>query len=293
MALLDQTLPRHRYEIVVVDDGSSDGTGGTVASVASIASADIRYFRQEKNKGPAAARNVGIDNARGRVILFIGDDVVATLDLLEEHLTWHERFPDRNVAVLGYTTWSTDIPVTPFMRWLEDGGPQFKYSTIVDPFNVPWTFFYTSNISAKTSFLLGAGAFDEDFPYAAYEDLELGYRLSRKGLRIVYNRQAVGFHHHYTTIEDALARMVRVGVSRRIFERKVIGAQRRHQAAASGGLRGGLAELKYSGLRILGRVLADRCIVRRLYAYLLDKAQSDGYERTIREESVHDHRAES
>ena len=98
--------------------------------------------------------------------------------------------------MLGYVTWSPEIKVTPFMRWLERGGPQFKYWTINNPQNVSWRHLYTANISFKRQFLLEDGFFDEDFPNAAYEDTELGYRLHQRGLRIVYNKRAVAYHYH-------------------------------------------------------------------------------------------------
>jgi glycosyltransferase involved in cell wall biosynthesis len=221
-ALFDQTLPKDDYEIVIVDDGSTDGTGEMVKTVVEDAPCGVRYFQQE-NRGPAAARNVGIRNAKGRIILFMGDDSIATPTLLEEHADWHMRYPGPSVAVLGYVTWSPEIEVTPFMRWLENGGPQFAFHEIGEATEVdPVTYFYTCNISLKRAFLLDMdGFFDEEFPSAAWEDIELGHRLKGKGLVLKYNKKAVSYHHHATSVEDAYRRMMRVGETRRILRRKM------------------------------------------------------------------------
>jgi len=194
-ALFNQTFPQSDYEIIVIDDGSTDGTEELVKSLLN-GPCMLRYFKQE-NKGPASARNVGIKNANGKIVLFIGDDIIATPILLEEHSKWHREHPDHNVAVLGYVTWSPNIKVTIFMKYLEESGVQFGYSLIEDSVNVSYKFFYTSNISVKRHFLHKYGLFDEEFPYAAWEDIELAYRLKKFSLQIIYNRYAIGYHNHY------------------------------------------------------------------------------------------------
>ena len=105
-------------------------------------------------------------------------------------------YAENNVAVLGYVTWSPNIEVTPFLKYLEETGVQFGYPMIRDPDRVGYNFFYTANVSVRRSFLIEYGLFDEDFPYAAWEDIELAYRLEKAGLQIKYNRCAVGYHDH-------------------------------------------------------------------------------------------------
>ena len=226
-ALLDQTFPRSDYEIIVIDDGSKDGTEVMFKSIINSFSGVLRYFKQD-HKGPAAARNVGIKNANGKIILFIGDDIIATPTLLEEHIKWHGQHPEDNVAVLGYVTWSPEIKITPFMRWLENGGPQFHFWQIEDKVEVDaQNYFYTSNISIKKEFLLKNNEFfDEEFPFPAFEDIELGYRLKQRGLKIIYNKDAVGYHYHYTSLTNTCNRMERVGEASIIYSSKVGGSKK-------------------------------------------------------------------
>jgi GT2 family glycosyltransferase len=204
LAALDaQTLDRARYELVVVDDGSSDATADALR-----ARPDVRFIRQPRNAGPAAARNVGVRAAAGQYVLFLGDDIVVRPQLLEQHLAAHTQVPGQHVAVLGYAPWGADQEVTPLMRYLFEGRSfqQFRYHAIADAENVPYGFFYTCNLSLSRDFLLRHGLFDEDFRHAYGEDTELAYRLTRHGLRIVFRRQIVADHYHPTSYRSARRR---------------------------------------------------------------------------------------
>lgn len=218
-ALYNQRYAKEKYEIILIDDGSSDGTEAMISSLASYSPVIARYFRQE-NKGPAAARNVGVRNAKGELVLFIGDDIIATPTLLEKHTETHVKYRDQNIAVLGFTTWSPEIKKTLLMNYLEESGAQFGYASIQDRYNVPYKYFYTSNISLKRQFLLENGLFDEDFPYAAWEDIELGFRLTKNGLRLILHPEAVGYHYHAVRKKDVKRRFELSGEAASILYRK-------------------------------------------------------------------------
>jgi glycosyltransferase involved in cell wall biosynthesis len=206
--VLEQSAYRSAYEVIVVDDGSTDDTEQVVARFAD--EERVRYFRQS-NAGPAAARNLGIREARGELVLFIGDDILVPPNLLELHAARYAQFRDGSTAVLGTSVWSPEIDLTPLMRYSQEGraAPMFQFSRICDPDNVSYEFFITSNISVPRQFLFDSGLFDEVFPYAYGEDTELGYRLVKRGLRIVLEPRAQVYHHHVITYRG-LCRRARI-----------------------------------------------------------------------------------
>jgi GT2 family glycosyltransferase len=213
--LHEQSASADDYEIVVVDDGSTDETPSVVAAVGAPESR-LRYYRQE-NRGPAAARNLGTREAKGKIILFTGDDCIPERGLILAHLQAHERTGD--VGVVGHVAWHPDLEMTPLMLFL-DHGVQFGFTYINDPENVTFWTFYTANCSIQRHWLEEAGGFDEDFRHAAYEDIELAYRMMQRGLRIVYRRAALTYHHHAPSLDRHLARTRLCGRAAVTFWRK-------------------------------------------------------------------------
>lgn len=203
------------FETVVVDDGSRDGTFTWLEHYSS--KVPLRVFKQ-MSSGPAAARNLGIREARGQHIAFLGDDTIPDQSWLFEHQEARRRKTEE-VAVVGLTEWHPRISSSPFGDWLNNQGKQFGYALIDKPDEVPFNFFYTSNLSVPRSLLVEA-PFREEFPHAAWEDIELGYRLIHKGgLRLVYNSKALTLHDHPTVLVQSMRRQQIVGASAVLFWR--------------------------------------------------------------------------
>jgi GT2 family glycosyltransferase len=204
-ALEVQTLPLERYEVIVVDDPVDDDAEAVAKCVrAGSRPFAVRQLHRERS-GVSAARNAGWRAAGAELVMFIGDDILLRPDALEEHVRCHEREPGVAVGVLGPVVWSSEIRVTPFMRWLEEG-IQFDYRSLPGD-EATWAHFYTSNVSVKRSMLERVGGFDEDrFPFG-YEDLDVGYRMADHGFRMIFNRRAVGEHLHETRLDDWRGRM--------------------------------------------------------------------------------------
>jgi glycosyltransferase involved in cell wall biosynthesis len=212
-----QTLPRAQFEVVVVDDGSGDESTDVLAAYAD----RVRAYVQPRNGGPAAARNRGIREATGDRVVFLDDDVAAAPDLLATHLDLHRAADDPLLGVLGRVEWDPSLRVTPFMRWLDRSGLQFGYDTwlVEGPVEPPYAAFYTANVSLSRSLLVDAGGFDERFPYAAFEDMELAFRLAERGFRLDYRPAARAFHTRAMELRGFAARMQRVGESAELMRR--------------------------------------------------------------------------
>jgi GT2 family glycosyltransferase len=213
-ALEAQALPPQTcFEVIIIDDGSTDGTRDYLAHYQA-RSFDFVFRAAGVNHGPARARNEGVTLAQGELVLFTGDDIVPERDFLAVHLEAHRRLADPRVAVLGRTIWPDDIPVTTVMRHIDGtGAQQFAYGQIRHGSFVDYRHFYTSNVSLPLALLHEESKlFDLDFPHAAYEDVEVSYRLCRRGMRIYYTRDALGYHYHPYTVYEFAERQYRAGL---------------------------------------------------------------------------------
>jgi GT2 family glycosyltransferase/glycosyltransferase involved in cell wall biosynthesis len=221
-ALAAQTIRPQEFEVVVADDGSTDGTGEMLESERFPFA--VKYFRQQ-NQGPGMARNEGVRRADGELVLFIGDDIIADERLLEEHLIAHAARSDPGAAVLGHIDWVKELPRTAVMDFVcGESSLQFAYAFIPTLARLDYRFFYTSNVSVRRQFLVDAAAagvaFDPDFRYAAFEDSEFAYRLEKRGLELRYAPKALAYHEHWMDVDNFARREVRAGQMAVVFYRK-------------------------------------------------------------------------
>ena len=206
------------FEVIVVDDGSRDGTAEFLERRAARGGSGALRVVTQSNQGPAAARNAGVQQARGQLVAFLGDDTVPDIGWLSRHVAGRAAH-EETVAVIGYTGWHERMRLNPFLRYINEYGLQFGYALIDDPRDVPFNFFYTSNLSLERQLLLEE-PFDTGFPYPAWEDIEVSYRLKRSGLTLRYEAQAVVRHDHPTDLVRFAVRQEKAGYCAVVFHQR-------------------------------------------------------------------------
>jgi GT2 family glycosyltransferase len=210
-----------RFEVLVVDDASTDGTAALLSSFRP-RRFQLTWRVASRNAGQGQARNLGAALVGGELVLFTGDDILPDRHFVAEHLAAHRERPGDRLAILGRTAWPADIPVTTVMRHIDGvGAQQFGYHYLRDGSLVDYRHFYTSNISLPAWMLREQQhLFDPDFTSYGYEDVELGYRLVQRGMQIRYAARALGFHYHPYTVYGFSERQYRAGLMACVLARK-------------------------------------------------------------------------
>ncbi|WP_174714085.1 exopolysaccharide biosynthesis glycosyltransferase EpsD [Candidatus Viridilinea mediisalina] len=187
-ALEAQDYPCDAFEVIVVSDGSTDGTHDFLATL------QPRFALRtiiQANQGPAAARNAGIACATGEIVLFIDDDELPVPSFLSEHMRIHQQQPA--TVVLGPVLSPSDFKLSPWVDW-EQEMLMKQYRAMEQGLWKPTgRQFFSGNTSLPRSYLLAVGGFDARFRRA--EDLELGYRLARTKIQFYFNPKAIAYHY--------------------------------------------------------------------------------------------------
>ncbi|NEQ50685.1 MAG: glycosyltransferase [Leptolyngbya sp. SIO3F4] len=188
------------YEIVVVDDGSTDGT------VEWLKNKDFPHVKlyEQNHKGAAVARNLGVEKAVGDTIIFIDSDLVVLDDFLQHHA---------DTLTKSYASQGNDRVFT--------YGRVVNTCNFADPTSEPFkltdysqAFFATGNVAIAKHWLIKAGLFDVQFTQYGWEDLELGVRLKHLGLNLIKCPEAVGYHWHPPFSLEDLPRLIDVEIQR-------------------------------------------------------------------------------
>jgi lipopolysaccharide/colanic/teichoic acid biosynthesis glycosyltransferase/GT2 family glycosyltransferase len=195
-ALQVQSLSRDRYEVIVVDDGSTDRTAEVARR------RGVRLIRQP-NAGPAAARNRGVQAARGDILLFTDADCAPAADWIER-MTEPFRTPEVAGAKGVYRTRQKEVVARFVQLEYEDKYARMSRHDRID-------FVDTYSAAYRRHVFLANSGFDTIFPTSSVEDQEFSFRLAQKGYRLVFVPRARVYHRHNTTLGEYWRRKFGIG----------------------------------------------------------------------------------
>lgn len=203
------------FEVILVDNGSTDGTGEMIHQLAVNYPLTYKYIPETAESSRAASRNQGIVSASGDIVIFLDGDQIPGPGFVAEHLRVHKFAEDK--LVIG------------FRRYLEQGAiaggrgkalfeagslPPFeederfwlmeRFSENAGSLRTAWHLFFSCNISVRRERLIEAGMFNDGFVGWGLEDSELGYRLEQGGGSFIFNKNALAYHvHHPSEFNEA------------------------------------------------------------------------------------------
>ena len=186
------------FEIIVVVDGSTDGTGPALLDLKT--SCTLRVIEQP-HSGASAARNNGIRAAQGECVLFIDDDIICDSHLFRHHVEAHADSDPK--IVYGRISIAPDSPPS-FLKFANETWYEEYYRQIdaQNGLKLPQDVYLISNSSMPRDVLVECGGFDETM--TAREDYELALRLWKRGLRFEYLPQAMAFEFIQKPIQNVL-----------------------------------------------------------------------------------------
>jgi GT2 family glycosyltransferase/glycosyltransferase involved in cell wall biosynthesis len=203
--LAAQSLPADRWEAIVVDDGSVDGTAQVCRSLPGFYR--LEHLHQQ-NAGAGAARRLAVERARGDYLLLVNDDTMAAPDLLAEHLRVQYEHRREKIAVLGNFVYPSEARERALTYFLSANPFLFPQVSLDPGIHSKNAYFIACNLSVRRDAVLGVGSFDSRFRVA--EDTELGVRLRAAGYHVLYHPKALAVHDHLEMTIGDLVRRARV-----------------------------------------------------------------------------------
>ena len=201
--LEQQTFDLARFEVILVDDCSTDLTKEHLTELQKTSPLNLQLVWRKRNGGVSAARNSGWQTAQAPVVLFIDQDCLATPELLASHYAAHMSAHGSPVAWVGRIVWSENYQENPASEYFK--ATYFPGWETYQPDGSNFQLFITSNASVARAGLVEAGGFDEAFRHN-YDDVSCGYRLEQVGYRIALCPDALVYHHRPLPIAEMFRR---------------------------------------------------------------------------------------
>ena len=207
----------YNYEIIFSDDGSTDDTVRILEEETHL---PIKIIRN-KHSGAASARNSAIKASKGERLIILGDDIFPDDQLVNIHVEMGKKLGEE-YALLGEVDWHPTMNITHLMQHITTiGNEQFSYNRLSPEDLTDFRHFYTCNLSLSRKWFESEDCFfSDEFHKYGYEDIELGYRLTQKGLKLFYTKKAWGHHlHDYSEVRRFCQRQENAGEMAIVFQK--------------------------------------------------------------------------
>ncbi|MBN2410730.1 glycosyltransferase [candidate division KSB1 bacterium] len=203
LALEEQQCAADLFQVIIIDDNSSDNTFNLVNDFIRRGNINLQYFKAE-GKSAGNARNLGLTQSIGDIILFLDADTIPDKDVISKHLQFHRHF-NRPVCVLGDVKMASELANKSQARLWDTKLYSGRHKTL----KLNWWQYRTANSSLKWSVVNSAGGFNNDL--VAAEDTELAYRLYKLGLEFYYINEIVVTHYHPMDLNEFVEKGVLYG----------------------------------------------------------------------------------
>lgn len=272
-SLEKQDIETGMFEVIVVDDGSNDGTAEYLKNYAG--KIDLHPVINPKNMGRAKSRNIGIQHSKNELIIFLDSDIEVKPDFVRLHL---EQNNISEAACVGKVIFHPEFKKTRFMKYLDSRGA----AKIFQGNEIPGQYFRTTNSSVPKKILLKIGCFDENFTHYGGEDTEIGMRISRE-IKIINLCRAIGYNRHIRNLEDTMSIIKEYGE----FSLPLL-IEKEPGLASELRIKTGLAEIFYQVMCSFPFYFLNELIAKSnfapmfVYSYLLMRNYREGYNNYLR-----------
>jgi GT2 family glycosyltransferase len=198
-SLINQTISHDEFEVLLIDDGSVDDTEGKVKTKIKNHE-NVFYIKNVKNLGRSLTRNIGIQKSRGDILIFLDNDMIVEPNFVKVHIQAHKS-QKSPIAVIGNIFYPREaLNKSNFGRYIQSraiGYRNWFSNRGIEYSNLNGKFFAGGNSSCLKKIVLDIGMFDTEFEKYGGEDEYFGFKLNKKGVKIVFEPLAKSLHNDF------------------------------------------------------------------------------------------------